>query len=147
VDFDDYFMSIAHAVCAKGTCSRRKVGAVAVRDRRILATGYNGALAKTAHCDHEQHQDPSQDPALVRIGDRWSCALAVHAEANVVSYAARAGIALEGCSIYCNTYPCLNCTKLMIAAGVRDVVFQADYANDPLVEQIAAEAGLVLARR
>ena len=139
-DVTTYFLSIADAVSKRGTCSRRQVGAIAVRDGRILATGYNGAPPGARHCDHDGTLDTQM------VNGRPSCSRAIHAEMNVLAYAARYGAALEGATIYCNTYPCYNCAKAMVSAGIRGVIYSSDYANDPLVEALCQETGLVVER-
>ena len=155
--YDAYFMSLAHAAATMGTCSRRKVGAIAVRDKRVLATGFNGAPAGTHHCEHERWVCPPRlealgfesvdaDPDLVTINGRPSCSNAVHAEANVLAYAAADGVALRGSTIYTNTYPCHGCAKQMVSCGIREVVFDADYNNDPLVARLCEESGMKLRR-
>ncbi len=144
---DAYFMAIAHVTATRGTCSRRKVGAVAVRDGRTLATGYNGSPAGTRHCDHGKYGiDQMDDPDLIDVNGRKSCSRAVHAEANVLAYAAKDGIALRGATIYTNTYPCHGCAKQMVSCGIVEVVFDADYNNDPLVTQLCEESGMKLRR-
>jgi dCMP deaminase len=141
---DEYFLAIARAVSTRGTCSRRQVGAIAVRDGRILATGYNGSPPGAVHCHHEDYEVHFEDQDLHLVAGRWSCSRAVHAEMNVIAYAARYGASLEGATIYCNTYPCYGCAKAMVSAGVVEVLFESDYVNDPLVTQLCKETGLVV---
>ena len=141
---DAYFLGIVKAVAARGTCSRRKVGAIAVLGNRILATGYNGAVEGARHCEHDLYTIPEQDPDLHVVNGRFSCSRAIHSEANVLAYAARYGVTLAGATVYCDTYPCYNCAKAMVSAGIKKVIFQADYVNDPLVEALRAETQLVI---
>lgn len=152
LNFESRMMAIVEAVALGGTCGRRRVGALAVRDSRILATGYNGAPSKVTHCEHERYSNPADDPDLYWTGERWSCNKAVHAEANVIAYAAKFGVALEGSVIYTNTYPCLGCFRQMVTAGVHRVVYSSHYFNDPgvealsratLIEVVRLEEGLV----
>lgn len=141
--WDEYFMSIAHLVKTRSTCIRRHVGAVAVSpDHRILGTGYNGPLPGTPHCEdvgclRQQMGIPS--------GQRQEICRAQHAEANVCNFAARCGIALDGCTIYVTTRPCTTCLKAMVTSGVRRVVFDDDYPDD-LACKLAEEAGVELVR-
>lgn len=152
MNWDEYFLELAYVASRMGTCSRRKVGAVAVRDKKVLVTGFNGAPRGCRHCAHHTYASPEADPdlryvdALSKNGGRWSCARAIHAEANLIAFAARDGESLSGSTVYTNTYPCHNCTQQMVSAGVCEVVFDADYHNDPLVESLAREAGLTLRR-
>ncbi len=171
-------MQLAHVAATMGTCSRRQVGAVAVRDRRVLATGFNGSPAGTHHCNHENETyssdhcgrcgrpleygyfhnrfmaadmdfhpfEAATDPDLITVNGRPSCANAVHAEANVIAYAASYGVVLRGASIYTNTYPCHGCAKQMVSCGIVEVVYDADYNNDPLVERLCGESGMRLRR-
>lgn len=120
--WDAYFMGIAYAVAARGTCDRKRVGAVLVapRSRAILSTGYNGAPRGLPHCDEVGHQ-------LVLMGERRSCVRTVHAEANAVAQAAWTGTPLSGATAYVTVLPCPDCAKLLINAGVREVVVDESY--------------------
>ena len=131
--WDEYFMAIARAVSSRSTCSRRSVGALIVRDKRILATGYNGAPAGLRHCDHTGGGD-------MRDGH---CARSTHAEQNAIVQAARHGTPIGGSTVYCTAQPCLTCAKLLVNAGVRRVVFEGDYP-DELAVSILREADIAL---
>lgn len=111
----DMLLTVAYAVAQRSTCTRLHVGALAASDGRILSTGYNGAPAGTPHCTH-----PASEP----------CQRSVHAEANVVAYAARHGVSLEGAEIYATDSPCYVCACLLINAGVSAVVFHREYRDD-----------------
>ena len=113
-----YFMDIADKVAERATCDRRHVGAVIVRDKRILATGYNGSLPGTAHCDDIGH--------LIINGH---CHRTVHAELNAIAQCALCGISCQDSNIYINTYPCLNCFKSIIASGIRVIYYKSDYES------------------
>jgi dCMP deaminase len=135
-------MSIAEQVSGRSTCLRRHTGAVLVKDKRILATGYNGVPAGLAHCDEvgclrEQREIPS--------GSHHELCRGIHAEQNAVIQAARHGIAIDGSTVYCTHQPCVLCAKILLNAGVVDIVFRDAYP-DPLSEELLAEAG-VLPRR
>lgn len=133
--WDEYFMNIAKAVASRSTCSRRSVGAVVVKDKRILATGYNGAPAGLRHCDHSGGAD-------MRDGH---CARSTHAEQNAIVQAAKYGTPIDGATIYCTDQPCLTCAKLLANAGVRRVVFEGAYPDD-LAVSILEEAQIDLHR-
>jgi len=131
--WDEYFMNIARAVASRSTCSRRSVGALVVKDKRILATGYNGAPAGLRHCDHTGGGD-------MRDGH---CARSTHAEQNAIVQAAKYGTPIDGATVYCTDQPCLTCAKLLVNAGVRRVVFEGQYP-DELAVAILAEAEVEL---
>lgn len=135
----EYFMKIAHIVAERSTCLRRKVGAVAVKDRRILATGYNGAPSGLAHC---LDIGCLREKLKVPSGERHELCRALHAEQNVIVQAARHGINIEGSTIYCTTQPCLICTKMLINVGVREIYFQHSYP-DELSREMIRESGIV----
>lgn len=117
-----------------GTCLRRKVGAVAVRDRRSFADGFNGNMPGATHCDHGGcPQCINNNRAFAPAGTGTHTCVCVHAEANVVAFCAREGIRLDGATIYSTTQPCLDCMKLMSVAGVREVVYDEPYPNSQAV--------------
>ncbi|WP_272913349.1 deoxycytidylate deaminase [Desulfohalovibrio reitneri] len=123
----DYFMKIAHIVAERSTCLRRRVGAVAVKGHRILATGYNGAPAGMAHCLdigclREQMNVPS--------GERHELCRALHAEQNIIIQAAAHGVSIAEATIYCTTQPCLICTKMLINVGVKEIFFAESYPDE-----------------
>lgn len=134
----DYFMRIAFLVAERSTCLRRKVGAVAVKDKRILATGYNGAPSNVPHCEQtgclrEQLGVPS--------GQRHEICRGLHAEQNVIVQAAVHGVSIYGAEVFCTTQPCLICSKLLINTGVKAVYFAESYP-DELAESLMHEAGV-----
>lgn len=133
--WDEYFMNIAKAVASRSTCTRRSVGALVVREKRILATGYNGAPAGLRHCDHTGGGD-------MRDGH---CARSTHAEQNAIVQAARHGTMIDGATVYCTAQPCLTCAKLLVNAGVKRVVYDGDYP-DELAVSILREADIALDR-
>lgn len=118
-------MQIAHLVKTRATCPRRQVGAVLVKDRRILATGYNGAPRGLAHCppEGELHDWPR---GCMRAGH---CIRSLHAEQNALLQAANLGIACEGSTMYVTCQPCNACAKMIINAGVRQVIYEGDYPD------------------
>lgn len=122
-----YFMGIARLVAGRSTCLRRHVGAIAVLDKRILATGYNGAPSGLRHCLdigclREQNGVPS--------GQRHELCRALHAEQNVIIQAARHGISIDGADIYCTDLPCVICAKMLINAGIRRIIYGSGYPDD-----------------
>jgi dCMP deaminase len=140
ITWNSYFMKIAQLVSERSTCIRRKVGAVIVRDKHILATGYNGAPKGLAHCTdvgclREELGIPS--------GERVEICRGIHAEQNALVQAARFGISLQGGILYCTTQPCVTCAKLLINAGIAKIFYLEGYA-DKLGNRMFAEAGLVL---
>jgi dCMP deaminase len=135
-------MDITRLVAERSTCNRRKVGAIAVKDKRILATGYNGAPRNmrdcmVAGCLRDQRGVPS--------GQRHEICRGLHAEQNVIVQAAVHGISIQGAEIYCTHQPCLICAKMLINCGVVAVFYESPYP-DPMSEGMFAEAGIGLAR-
>jgi len=134
----DYFMRIAHLVAERSTCLRRKVGAVAVRDKRILATGYNGAPSGIAHC---LDVGCLREKLGIPSGQRHELCRGLHAEQNVIIQAALHGVSIAGSDIYCTTQPCLICAKMLINCKVKHIYFAQAYP-DELSEAMVAEAGI-----
>lgn len=130
--WDDYFMAIAREVASRSTCSRKHVGAVIVRDKMILATGYNGSIRGLAHCDDEGH--------LMEDGH---CVRTVHAEANAIVQAARNGVRLDEGQIYVTASPCFGCFKLIANSGIQKVVF-GEFYRDQKIFEFSEKLGLVL---
>lgn len=124
--WDEYFMEVARVVAGRSTCLRRQVGAVVVREKRILATGYNGAPTGLPHClDLGCLRDALGAPS----GERQEVCRASHAEQNALVQAARYGIAVEGATLYCTTAPCSICAKMLVNAGIRRVVYGQEYPD------------------
>ena len=138
VSWPQYFMRIAWLVAERSTCLRRRVGAVAVKDRRILATGYNGAPAGVRHCLEVGCLRQQMD---IPSGQRHEICRGLHAEQNVIIQAAIHGVSLAGAELYCTTQPCLICTKMLINCGIGRVWHSKSYP-DTLAEAMAAEAGM-----
>lgn len=131
-DWDEYFMCFARLAATRAHCLRRKVGAVLVRDRMVLATGYNGPPRGVAHCDsigclRDQLQVPS--------GQRHELCRGLHAEQNVIIQSARNGVEIKGAVLYTNTFPCSICFKMLINADIEEIVYEKDY-DDPLTKEI-----------
>jgi dCMP deaminase len=141
-DWQQYFMEIAHLVSLRSTCTRRRVGAVLVKDKRILATGYNGAPTGLEHCAaigclREKLQVPS--------GQRHELCRGLHAEQNAIIQAAAHGISIQGALLFCTTLPCSICLKMLINAGITDIVYEDGYADD-LTQQLLREAAIAIKR-
>ncbi|MBP7401622.1 MAG: cytidine/deoxycytidylate deaminase family protein [Clostridia bacterium] len=140
--WDTYFMQITELVKTRSTCLRRQVGALVVRDRRIVATGYNGAPAGIAHCAEvgclrQQLGIPS--------GERHELCRAIHAEQNALIQAARYGAVVQGGTIYVTCQPCSLCAKMLINAGIARIVYKGDYP-DELASSMLQEAGVEMVR-
>jgi dCMP deaminase len=130
--WDDYFMAIAREVGTRSTCDRKHVGAVIVRDRSILATGYNGSIRGLPHCDEEGH--------LMEDGH---CVRTVHAEANAIVQAARNGSRIEGAAIYVTASPCWGCFRLIANAGLVRIHF-GEFYREPRIFELSAKLGIEL---
>ncbi len=132
VTWNQYFMAIAEQVATRSTCDRKHIGAVIVRDKTILSTGYNGSLRGSPHCDEVGH-DIEND----------HCVRTVHAEANAVAQAAKNGVAIDGSEIYVTASPCLTCFKLVANSGITRI-FYKEFYRDARITSYAEEAGVEL---
>ena len=135
-------MTIAGQVSGRSTCLRRHTGAVLVKDRRILATGYNGTPKGLAHCEQV---GCLREQRRIASGTHHELCRGIHAEQNAVIQAAVYGTAIEGATIYSTHQPCVLCAKILINAGVREIFFRDPYP-DPLAEELLAEAGITPVR-
>lgn len=140
--WDEYFMRIAELIKTRSTCLRRQVGAVIVKDKRILATGYNGAPSGLKHCIEigclrEKMKIPS--------GERQELCRASHAEQNAIAHAAKHGITIDGATLYCWNYPCSACAKIIINAGIKEIVYKDDYP-DKLAKELLEKSGVTIKR-
>jgi len=124
--WDEYFLNISKLVATRSTCLRRKVGAVVVKDKQILATGYNGAPRGITHCDK---LGCLREELGVPSGQRHELCRALHAEQNAFLQAARHGAALDGATLYITIQPCSICAKMVINVGIKRVVIQGDYPD------------------
>ena len=131
-DWNTYFMNIARTVATRATCDRKHVGAVIVRNRVILSTGYNGSIRGLPHCDDVGH--------LMEDGH---CVRTMHAEANAIVQAARNGVALESAEIYVPASPCFNCFKLIANAGIRKIYY-GEFYRDEKIHDFAQQLGMEL---
>ena len=132
VSWDEYFMNIAKAVATRSTCPRKFVGAVIVRDKTILSTGYNGSVRGLPHCDEVGHM--MEDDHCVRT---------IHAEANAVIQAAVHGTRIEGATLYVTASPCWSCFKMVANAGIRKIVF-GEFYRDARILEISQTLGIEL---
>lgn len=124
--WDAYFMQIAHLVKTRATCPRRQVGAVIVREKRILSTGYNGAPRGLSHCP-EGGPENDWPTGCMRAGH---CIRSLHAEQNALLQAAMIGIPCEGSTMYVTCQPCNMCAKMVINAGIERVIYEGDYPDE-----------------
>ena len=131
--YDEYFMEMAHIVSKRSTCMRRKVGAILVKDKHILSTGYNGAPKGLKHCEEvgclrEQMNIPS--------GQRHEICRGLHAEQNAIIQASVFGTSIKDSVLYSTNTPCVVCAKMLINAGVKEIVYSGDYPDDLAKEML-----------
>lgn len=138
LSWDQYFMEITNLVSRRSTCLRRQVGAVLVKDRQILATGYNGPPRGLPHCDEV---GCLRDLKGIPSGERHELCRGLHAEQNAIIQAANHGVAIGGATLYCTTHPCVICTKMIVNAGIQRVVYRDGYA-DELSREMLELAGI-----
>lgn len=131
-DWDNYFMDIAKQVSTRATCKRKSVGAVIVRDKCILSTGYNGSVAGGVHC--------TEVGCMMEDGH---CVRTVHSEANAIIQAAKHGTRIDGATIYVTASPCWFCFKLIVNSGLKKIVFGEMY-RDERITKYAEDAGIEL---
>ena len=142
--FDEVFMEIAYTWAKRATCLRRKVGAVIAKDKQQLTAGYNGAPRGVPHC--ADVGGCIREKLNIPSGQRHEICRGTHAEQNAITQAAKFGINIEGSTLYCNCFPCVICTKMILNAGIVTVVYDSDY-DDPLSKKILEEQeGLKLVR-
>lgn len=134
--WDEYFLGIADLVSRRSTCLRRRVGAVLVRDKRILATGYNGAPSKIIHCSET---GCIREKLKIPSGERHELCRGLHGEQNAFLQAALYGTSLKGSTLYSTTQPCIICAKMIINAGIKEVVIKGDYP-DKMSKEFLREA-------
>ena len=134
--WDEYFLEIARLVSKRSTCLRRKVGALVVKDRRILATGYNGTPSGIKHC---AETECLREKLKVPSGERHELCRGLHAEQNVLLQASLHGVSLRDSTLYVTNQPCIICTKMIINAGIKEVVM-TDHYPDSMAVQFLREA-------
>ena len=136
--WDQYFMDITHLVATRSSCLRRQVGALLVKDRNILATGYNGVPSGITHCEAS---GCLRERLGVPSGERHELCRGLHAEQNAIIQAAKHGTNIDGATLYCTTMPCIICTKMIINAGISRVIYSEGYA-DELAREMITEAAV-----
>lgn len=140
--WDEYFLQLAEIVGSRGTCDRGRAGAVIVKDKRILATGYVGAPVGLPSCDdigHEMHTVKNEDGSESR-----HCIRTSHAEQNAINNAARVGVAVEGSTMYCKMAPCYKCAQSIINSGIVRIVAMKDYHGANRTKEIFKQAKIKL---
>jgi len=133
-------MDITRLVAKRSTCLRRQVGAVLVKDKKILATGYNGAPSRIGHCSDVGCLRQKQE---IPSGERHELCRGLHAEQNAIIQAAYHGVEIRGASLYCTNHPCIICSKMIINAGIERIVYEDGYA-DSLSREMLKESGIRL---
>jgi dCMP deaminase len=134
IPWDEYFMMIATQVATRSTCDRKHIGAVIVREKTILSTGYNGSVRGMPHCDDVGH-----------LMENDHCVATVHAEANAIIQAAKNGVAVNEADIYITASPCWNCFKLIANSGIKRIFYQEFYRDRRSI-QVAKKAGIELVK-
>jgi len=129
--WEEYFMSIAYLISSRSTCSRLKVGCVLVRDNRIISVGYNGFFSG---CPHNSIVVDNHEQATV------------HAEQNAIADCAKRGVNVNSCTAYITHYPCINCTKILFASGIKNIIYNEDYNNNNIIIELIKDTGLVISK-
>ena len=132
-DWGPYFMEIARIVSMRSTCLRRNVGAVIVKDKRILASGYNGAPSGLKHC---AEVSCLREKMNVASGERHELCRGLHAEQNAIIQAAYHGVSINGAELYCTHLPCSICIKMLINAGIQEIYYEEGYPDDLSLDMI-----------
>jgi len=140
--YDEYFMEMAHVVAKRSTCLRRKVGAILVKEKHILSTGYNGAPKGLKHCAETGCLREDQN---IPSGERHELCRGLHAEQNAIIQAAVFGVSIKGSVLYCTNTPCVVCVKMLINAGVTEIIYAGEYP-DALAKQMMRESTLKIKR-
>lgn len=136
--WDEYFLEIAKLVSRRSTCLRRQVGALIVKDRRILTTGYNGTPSGIAHCETTECL---REKLRVPSGERHELCRGLHAEQNALLQASLYGVSVGGSLLYCTNQPCIICTKMIINAGIKEIIIRNGYP-DKMAQDFFEEAGI-----
>jgi len=131
IEWDQFFMAQCFLISTRSTCTRLAVGATIVRDKRIIAGGYNGSIAGGDHCI---------DKGCYVIDNH--CVRTIHAEMNAILQCAKFGVPTEGAEIYVTHFPCLQCTKAIIQAGIKGIFYAEDYKNHPYALELLEQAGV-----
>ena len=134
--YDEYFMEMAYVIAKRSTCLRRKVGAILVKDKHILSTGYNGAPKGLQHCSEV---GCLREKLNVPHGQRHEICRGLHAEQNAIIQASVFGVSIKDSVLYCTNTPCVVCAKMLINAGVKKIIYDGDYPDD-LAKKILQES-------
>ncbi|MBN1226580.1 MAG: cytidine/deoxycytidylate deaminase family protein [Deltaproteobacteria bacterium] len=140
--WSEYFMTIAKLVSKRSTCLRRNIGAVLVKDKRIIATGYNGAPTGIRHCEET---GCLREKLGIKSGERHELCRGLHAEQNVIIQAAYYGVSTKDTVLYSTHKPCIICSKMIINAGIKTIYYLEGYP-DPLADEMIAEAHIEIER-
>ena len=133
ISWDEYFMAQSHLLSLRSTCSRLSVGATIVKDKRIVSGGYNGSIKGDEHC--------------IDVGCKvveGHCVRTIHAEINAILQCSKFGVGTEGANIYVTHFPCLNCTKSIIQAGIKEICYANDYRNNEYARELLEKSGVVV---
>ena len=133
ISWDEYFMAQSHLLSLRSTCSRLSVGATIVKDKRIVSGGYNGSIKGDEHC--------------IDVGCKvveGHCVRTIHAEINAILQCSKFGVGTEGATIYVTHFPCLNCTKSIIQAGIKEIWYANDYRNNEYARELLEKSGVVV---
>lgn len=133
ISWDEYFMAQSHLLSLRSTCSRLSVGATIVKDKRIVSGGYNGSIKGDEHC--------------IDVGCKvveGHCVRTIHAEINAILQCSKFGVGTEGATIYVTHFPCLNCTKSIIQAGIKEICYANDYRNNEYARELLEKSGIVV---
>ena len=129
LEWDEYFMSIAFLASCRSPCERLNVGAIIVKNNRLISMGYNGYIQGAPH--------------ISRIQDNHEQSI-IHSEINAISDCAKRGVSLENSKIYITHYPCINCFRSIAACGIKEVIYLDDYNNNPIVKELATDSGIII---
>ena len=133
ISWDEYFMAQSHLLSLRSTCSRLSVGATIVKDKRIVSGGYNGSIKGDEHC--------------IDVGCKvveGHCVRTIHAEINAILQCSRFEVGTEGATIYVTHFPCLNCTKSIIQAGIKEICYANDYRNNEYARELLEKSGIIV---
>ena len=133
ISWDEYFMAQSHLLSLRSTCSRLSVGATIVKDKRIVSGGYNGSIKGDEHC--------------IDVGCKvveGHCVRTIHAEINAILQCSKFGVGTEGATIYVTHFPCLNCTKSIMQAGIKEICYANDYRNNEYARELLEKSGVVV---
>ena len=133
ISWDEYFMAQSHLLSLRSTCSRLSVGATIVKDKRIVSGGYNGSIKGDEHC--------------IDVGCKvveGHCVRTIHAEINAILQCSRFGVGTEGATIYVTHFPCWNCTKSIIQAGIKEICYANDYRNNEYARELLEKSGIIV---